>query len=89
MDKPSVGDKLKLIGFHAEPQGAIVEVRAVHDRLDVWWSTATGEDKVALMDVLELYGEALAKSAEWYAEVDMVEAPGESMAVASFEVEPA
>jgi hypothetical protein len=85
MRKPKIGEEVRLVGeqitfIHAK-------VFEIYDDIDVWWDTAVGENKVALMDALEEYGAEKAATAEWYAMVENVEYPGETMAVASFEVE--
>jgi hypothetical protein len=90
MNKPQIGDIVKLVGDQTEGfQDDTWRVYATYDDIDSWWDTATGENKVALMDALAEYGEEKAKTAEWYAEVENITAPGETMAVASFECEPA
>jgi len=87
MRKPSIGDIVKLVGTQVEPwEGEAFRVYAVYDRIDVWWDTATGENKVALLDALDVYGREKASTAEWYVEVESVESDGVTLAVASFEV---
>lgn len=90
MDKPKVGDKVRLVLDMREVTGwDIVRVDAVYDPpIEKWWDTPTGENKVSLMDALEQYGPEKAATATWYAEISNVEHEGESMAVASFECEP-
>ena len=87
MAKPKVGDVVRLVGDQVGDM-EFGRVYATYDRIDVWWDTGTGENKVALMDALEEYGPELASTATWYAEVENTEYQGETMAVASFECRP-
>lgn len=89
MKKPNIGDKVKLVGEQMpDEEMGVAVVTATYDRIDVWWDTAAGESKVALMDALDAYGPEKAATAEWYAEVEVAEEGG-TLAVASFECEPA
>lgn len=84
MNKPKVGDKVRVSGEQMpEDDMGVGTIIAVYDRIDVWWDTASGESKVALMDALDEYGPEKAATATWYAEVDLSD--GGSLAVASFE----
>lgn len=87
MNKPKIGDKVRIVGEQAGDIMMVGVVYAVYDRVDVWWNTASGENKVALLDALDEYGPEVAATAEWYAEVENPDYPGETMAVASFECE--
>jgi hypothetical protein len=89
MTKPKIGQLVKLVGEQIDPDmlGTVCRIVAVYDRIDVWWDTPTGEDKVALMDALEIYGAEKAATATWYAEVVSTVDEGMGQAVASFECE--
>jgi len=62
-------------------------VLEVFEDISSWWDTTMGENKVALKDALDNYGIEKAATAEWFAIVENVGVPGETMAVASFECE--
>ena len=87
MKKPNIGDIVRVDA--AGDVFTIGRVFELYDRVDEWWDTAQGENKVALLDALEEYGPEKAASAEWFAMIENVEYDGETMAVASFECEPA
>lgn len=82
MDKPKIGDKVRLKGDAAEnfEVGIVFEV---HESIEPWWDTAHGENKLGLMDMLEEYQ---GPPADWYLQLEDVDGNG-TMAVASFEVE--
>lgn len=89
MDKPKIGDKVRIYKEAAEGLGDVITVGTVieiYDDIDVWWNTAYGESKVALMDALEFYGPRKAATAEWYVMVEDDEDKGSVVALASFEV---
>jgi len=90
MNKPKIGDKVRIIGEQTDNIGDTGTVAAVYDTIEEWWDTPTGESKVALMDALDEYGPEKAATAEWYIEVTLdEEQTGYSdLALASFEVEP-
>jgi len=88
VDKPKIGDKVRLVGEEIDSIFDVGRVFEVHDSINEWWDTAHGEDKMGLMDSLEMYGPKKAATAKWYAIVENVEYPAETMAVASFECEP-
>jgi hypothetical protein len=83
MTKPNVGDKLKIrSGLHEVMKEVLV--LAVYDPpIETWWDD-WGEDKMSLMDMAS---EEKLNEAEWFAVVENLEYAGETMAIASFEVE--
>ena len=85
MDKPQVGDLVRITSDADGATFTVGRVYATYDKIDVWWETPTGENKVALMD---LYDEEKLATAKWFAEVENADDGGETMAVASFECDP-
>lgn len=84
MNKPKIGDKIRLVQNMDFEVGEVFET---YDDIKAWWDTSYGEAKMGLTDALELLGEKKASTAEWYAIIENVEQQGEVMAIASFEVE--